>query len=229
MNAEPRRLAQALGHRFRSEALLVQALTHRSTGPVNNERLEFLGDALIGLVVAELLVARFAEADEGSLSRMRAALVNRDALAELARGLGLGEFLRLGAGELRSGGHARGSILSDALEAVMGAVYLDAGFEAARSVALGLFSAPLGRIDVKQVGKDPKTRLQEWLQSRARPLPEYQILGVEGSQHAQRFKVSCSTSDDGRSSQGEGTSRRRAEQAAAQALLDLIESGDADD
>ena len=224
MNADPQRLAHVLGHRFGQEGLLHQALTHRSASSVNNERLEFLGDALIGLVVAEALAERFADADEGSLSRMRAALVNRDSLAELARGLGLGEFLRLGPGELRTGGHTRDSILADALEAVLGAVYLDAGFATARSVALSLFSAPLGRRGLGRVGKDQKTRLQEWLQSRGRPLPEYNVLGVAGSQHAQRFTVGCLTPGDDRSSRGEGTSRRRAEQAAAQAMLDLIES-----
>ena len=224
MNADPQRLARVLGHDFRRRELLHQALTHRSAGPNNNERLEFVGDALIGLVVGEALLGRFGSADEGSLSRMRASLVNRDALAGLAKGLGLGEFLHLGAGELRTGGHTRSSILADALEAVLGAVYLDAGFEVARTVALGLFAEPLGRIDAERVGKDPKTRLQEWLQSRGRPLPEYSIVAVEGSQHAQRFRVGCRIPDDKCFAGGQGTSRRRAEQAAAEAMLDQIES-----
>jgi ribonuclease III len=219
MNGDRRRLARRLGHRFRREDLLDQALTHRSAGGVNNERLEFLGDALIGFVVAEALVGCLPEADEGTLSRMRAALVKREALAALARGLGLGEYLRLGAGELRTGGYNRDSILADALEAVLGAVYLDGGFDTARTVAMGLFGASLGEVSAAPAGKDPKTQLQELLQAQRRPIPEYQVLSIEGSQHAQAFRVSCLLPDEGTCTQGEGSSRRRAEQAAAQAML----------
>ncbi|MGE5153789.1 MAG: ribonuclease III [Bdellovibrio bacteriovorus] len=219
MNGDRRRLARLLGHQFRREDLLDQALTHRSAGGINNERLEFLGDALIGFVVAEALVGRLPEADEGILSRMRAALVKRESLAELARELTLGEYLRLGAGELRTGGHNRDSILADALEAVLGAVYLDAGFETARAVAMSLFGAPLGQVSAAPAGKDPKTRLQELLQARRRPIPEYQVVSVAGSQHAQSFRVSCLLPDRGILTQGEGSSRRRAEQAAAEAML----------
>lgn len=223
MNADPRRLAQALGHFFKQGGLLEQALTHRSAGPANNERLEFLGDALIGFVIAETLCLRFPQADEGTLSRLRASLVKRESLAKLARGLKLGDYLRLGAGELRTGGHARDSILADALEAVFGAVYLDGGFEAARTVVLNLFAGRLDQTDAAHAGKDPKTRLQEWLQSRKRPLPEYLVLSIGGNQHDQTFTVSCLLNDANESTQGEGTSRRRAEQAAAQAMLERID------
>jgi len=227
VNGDRRRLARLLGHHFRREDLLDQALTHRSAGGPNNERLEFLGDALIGFVVAEALVAGLPEADEGTLSRMRAALVKRESLAELARGLDLGDYLHLGAGELRTGGHNRDSILADALEAVLGAVYLDAGFEAARTVAMGLFRTPLAHLSAAPAGKDPKTRLQELLQSRRRPIPEYQVVSVGGTQHAQSFRVSCLLPDQGTVTQGEGSSRRRAEQAAAEAMLGrLAESAD---
>ncbi|EXJ14705.1 ribonuclease III [Imhoffiella purpurea] len=223
MSADPRRLAQLLGHLFDRGGLLEQALTHRSAGPVNNERLEFLGDALIGFVIAEALCLRFPQADEGTLSRLRASLVKRDSLARLARGLKLGDYLRLGAGELRTGGHARDSILADALEAVFGAVYIDAGFEKARTVVLNLFANRLEQTDAAHAGKDPKTRLQEWLQSRKRPLPEYLVLSIGGDQHDQTFTVSCLLNDVDVSTRGEGTSRRRAEQAAAQAMLERIE------
>jgi ribonuclease-3 len=227
MNADPARLARAIGHGFRRPDLLAQALTHRSAAAANNERLEFLGDALIGFVVAEVLVQRFADADEGTLSRMRAALVKRETLAELARGLDLGSYLRLGAGEVRTGGHTRDSILADALEAVLGAVYLDIGFEGARRVVLDLLEVPLGRISVQRIGKDPKTRLQELLQSRRRPIPEYAVVAIGGTQHAQHFTVACTLADDGTTSRGEGSSRRRAEQASAEAMLEQLSSAPA--
>lgn len=222
MNADPERLARVLGHGFGRAELLQQALTHRSAGPLNNERLEFLGDALIGFVVAESLVEAYADADEGSLSRMRAALVKRESLADLARHLRLGDYLLLGAGELRTGGHTRDSILADALEAVLGAIYLDAGFQTARAAALRLFAGPLARISTAHAGKDPKTRLQEHLQAQCRPVPDYAVVDVSGSQHAQRFSVQCTLTDEGLVSRGEGSSRRRAEQAAAEAMLGAI-------
>ncbi len=223
MNADPRRLARVLGHGFEREELLERALTHRSAGPLNNERLEFLGDALIGFLMAEVLLERFPQADEGALSRMRASLVNRESLAELARGMQLGDYLRLGAGELRTGGQGRDSILADALEAVLGAVFLDAGFAATRTLVLRLFAPRLEQTIAIQAAKDPKTRLQEWLQSRKRPLPEYLVLDIGGDQHAQTFTVSCLLPDADVRTQGEGSSRRRAEQAAAQAMLERIE------
>jgi ribonuclease-3 len=203
--------------------LLGQALTHRSLGAGNNERMEFLGDALLGFVIAQALWERFPEADEHLLTRMRASLVREQTLATLARGLALGDYLRMGAGELRSGGHAKDSILADTLEAVLAAVYLDQGMEAASAVVLGIFHEPLADIRLDEVTKDPKTRLQELLQARHRPLPEYAITAVGGTQHRQVFRVSCRLPDDGTGAEGDGTSRRRAEQQAAANLLHLLE------
>lgn len=223
MNADPRRLALSLGHHFKREELLEQGLTHRSAGSLNNERLEFLGDALIGFIIAEVLWERFPEADEGTLSRLRASLVKRESLSGLARDLCLGDYLRLGAGELRTGGHARDSILADALEAVLGAVYLDAGFAATRTVVMTLFASRLDETGEVQSGKDPKTRLQEWLQSRKRPLPEYLVIAIGGDQHDQIFTVSCLLTDTDLRTLGDGSSRRRAEQSAAEAMLEQIE------
>lgn len=223
MNADPRRLARALGHGFQRQDVLELALTHRSMASANNERLEFLGDALLGFVIAEALCERFPEADEGRLSRMRATLVKRESLARLARELRLGDYLRLGAGEVRTGGHTRDSILADAFEAVLGAVYLDAGFEAARAVILARFAEPLAQMSMTRSGKDPKTRLQEWLQARRRPLPEYAVLATRGQDHAQIFTVACSLTDEECSTRAEGSSRRRAEQAAAEAMLEHLD------
>ena len=225
MKGNPEQLARGLGHGFREHGLLVRALTHRSVSGENNERLEFVGDALLGFVIAEALWERFPDADEGRLSRLRASLVKRESLATLARGLDLGAYLRLGAGELRSGGHARESILADALEAVFAAVYLDAGFAAAREVILSVFATPLEHVQGAGMSKDPKTRLQELLQALKRPLPEYQVLQVTGSDHTQRFKVRCTLANSAEGAQGEGTSRRRAEQRAAERMLDLLAAG----
>jgi ribonuclease-3 len=222
VNGDLGRLAGALGHGFRDGDLLEQALTHRSAGSSNNERLEFLGDALIGFVIAEALLEAFPGADEGSLSRMRASVVKRESLARLARDLDLGSYLRLGSGELRAGGYTRDSILSDALEAVLGAVYLDAGYDSAHEVVLRLFEEPLRLAVAQRGGKDPKTRLQELLQARKRPLPEYDVTDIGGTQHAQSFTVTCVLPDELRASQGVGSSRRRAEQAAAAAMLEQI-------
>lgn len=222
MTGDPERLARLLGCRFEREALLAQALTHRSAWGENNERLEFLGDALLGFVIAEVLWERFPDADEGRLSRLRASLVKKESLADLARGMGLGEFLHLGAGELRSGGHARDSILADALEAVFAAVFLDQGFIPARDVILSVFAAPLERTLAAGTSKDPKTRLQELLQAGKRPLPVYEVLRVSGSQHAQEFLVRCALADADRAAEGQGTSRRRAEQQAAEQMLGLL-------
>lgn len=224
MTPDLTRLSRALGQPGLREGLLTQALTHRSAGPVNNERLEFLGDALLGFVIAEALLERFPQADEGQLSRMRATLVRQDSLAGLARGLALGDYLRLGAGEVRTGGHARDSILADALEALFAAVYLDQGFETARAVILGVFGPSFEGLSAASGGKDPKTRLQELLQSRRRPLPEYQVTEVLGSPHAQCFRVRCVLPDDGSVALGDGSSRRRAEQQAAETLLKDLEA-----
>ena len=219
MRAPQERLASALDYRFHDERLLDQALTHRSAAGLNNERLEYLGDALLDFFVAEALYFRFDEADEEQLSRLRARMVKKESLAAVARSLGMGDYLRLGAGELRSGGHARDSILADATEAVLAAVYLDGGLEAAKRVTLRLFRPLLEEIDLEQTLKDPKTRLQEYLQAQRNPLPEYGIQEVSGSQHQQEFKVYCRVPALELESLGTGSSRRRAEQQAAQNLL----------
>jgi ribonuclease-3 len=223
VNADFERLTRALGCQIRQRRVLERALTHRSASSSNNERLEFLGDALLGFVIAEELVERFSLADEGQLSRLRASLVKRETLSTLARKLELGDYLYLGAGELRTGGHTRDSILADALEAVVAAVYLDRGFESARAVILSLFGDLLTVASEKATVKDPKTRLQEFLQGRSRPLPHYEVLSVSGRQHAQLFRVRCSLTDGAEVSEGEGTSRRRAEQQAALAMLKSVE------
>jgi ribonuclease-3 len=231
MSTDPRVLVQTLlGEDARlSPDLLERALTHRSAGRANNERLEFLGDAALGLVMAEALCDRFPDADEGELSRRRAALVNKDNLAAVARELRLGDYLRLGPGELRTGGHARDSILADALEAVIGAVHADLGLDAVRGMLLRIFAASLDRVASREAVKDPKTRLQEWLQARRRPVPEYGLVEVTGAAHDQHFVVFCKLTDVAAEARGEGGSRRRAEQdAAARMLDDLTAAGDGD-
>jgi len=221
MSMDPQALVQTLlgkGGRLRAD-LLERALTHRSAGRNNNERLEFLGDAALGLVMAEALWARFPDADEGELSRRRAALVNKDSLAEVARALRLGDYLRLGAGELRTGGHTRDSILADAMEAIIGAAYADLGLDAARTMVLRIFAEPLERVAARDAVKDPKTRLQEWLQARRRPVPEYSVITLSGAAHDQHFVVLCRLPDDAAETRGQGGSRRRAEQDAAARML----------
>jgi len=211
--------AGSLGHRFRDEALLTLALTHRSaTGP-HNERLEFLGDAVLGLVTAEALYAAHPGADEGLLSRLRARLVRRETLERLARQLDLGRHLRLGSGELRSGGHHRGSILANALEALIGAVYLDGGLGPARQVVEGLLAEDIAALPADVDLRDPKTRLQELLQGRGQPPPVYVLDDVAGQDHQQRFSVTCRIDALGLSFQGQGLSRRAAEQDAALCAL----------
>jgi len=214
--------AARLGHRFADPAVLTAALTHRSAGRANYERLEFLGDAVLTLVVSELLYREFPTASEGDLSRYRATLVSGSMLAAVATELGLGEQLRLGGGELKSGGFRRGSILSDALEGVIGAVYVDGGFEAARGVVGRLYAGRLERLPVPHELKDAKTRLQEELQRRGLPLPAYVVESVSGEPHEQHFAVACEVSSLKLKTQGEGSSRRRAEQEAAQRLLDAL-------
>ncbi len=216
------RLERRLGFQFHDRGLLKQALTHRSAGQHNNERLEFVGDAVLGMIVADQLYQRFAQANEGQMSRLRASLVKREALAEVAHGLSLGDYLILGEGEQRSGGHQRDSILADALEAIIGAVYRDQGFEAARALVLRLWRKQLDGLTLDQEQKDPKTRLQEWLQARGHALPVYEITRVEGKQHQQVFHVACRVAALGRTLVAQGGSRRKAEQAAAAALLDEL-------
>ena len=207
---------ERLDYVFRQPDLIRQALTHRSYGAPNNERLEFVGDAVLNCVVALALYERFPQTPEGDLSRARASLVNRDTLARVARRLELGEAIRLGEGELKSGGADRGSILADALEAVFGAVFLDAGFDAARRVVVAAYGEELALADPATLGKDPKTRLQEWLQARRIAVPEYVVVATHGEAHAQQFAVECRIPSLGLTTQGEGASRRAAEQDAAQ-------------
>ena len=205
-----------LGHVFGAPDLLAQALTHRSHNSRHNERLEFVGDAVLNCVVALALYERFPNTDEGDLSRARASLVNRDTLARLARRLGLGDAVKLGEGELKSGGADRGSILADALEAVFGAVFVDGGFEAAKRVIVAAYGEELALADPATLGKDPKTRLQEWLQARRIPVPEYAVVGTHGEAHAQQFAVECRIPQLDLVASGAGSSRRAAEQDAAQ-------------
>lgn len=212
-----------LGHRFDDPDLLRRALTHRSAGSKNNERLEFLGDSLVNLIVADALFRRWPRCDEGELTRARAALVREAALALIARTLQLGDRLELGPGELKSGGFRRDSILADALEAVVGAIYLDAGFESCRDTVLPWFEPSIAALPVGKTAKDAKTRLQEWLQARQQALPEYRLVSAEGEDHDKTFNVVCVMDEAGVETPGSGPSRRQAEQAAAQAALDLIE------
>ena len=218
-------LLKTLGRGFADEGLLELALTHRSAGGRNNERLEFLGDALINACVAEALYRRHGDLEEGDLSRLRANLVNQEALAEVAREMDLGSYLVLGPGELKTGGHRRASILADALEALVGAVFLDAGFDAAQDVVLRMLETRLAAPPPTESLKDPKTRLQEVLQARDLPLPVYAVESVRGEPHRQMFRVSCSVETLDVRTEGEAGSRRAAEQEAARHALERIERG----
>ncbi|MFP4154341.1 MAG: ribonuclease III [Halothiobacillaceae bacterium] len=215
----PEQLAGRLGLSFRDEALFHRALRHRSAGSSNNERLEFLGDGVLNFVIAEQLFEKRPDAPEGELSRLRATLVREGTLAEIARELDLGAYLTLGSGELKSGGFRRSSILADALEALIGAVYLDRGFEAARNLVRDLFDDRLADLPKAADLKDPKTRLQEYLQARQLELPRYEVLEVRGAAHAQTFRVVCVVDARGIVAEGTGSSRRKAEQAAAEDML----------
>lgn len=219
---KPARLETALGHTFGRAELLLQALTHRSYGSPHNERLEFLGDSVLNCVIASVLYERFASLREGDLSRQRANLVCQDALAEIAQSLDLGNYLRLGEGELKSGGFRRPSILADALEAIFGAIYLEAGFTAARAAIERLYLPLLERVNPKESGKDPKTLLQEILQARRLPLPHYALVATRGEAHEQQFEVECRLPALDICVTGQGASRRAAEQAAARAAIDQM-------
>ncbi len=216
-------LESRLGHAFANADLARQALTHRSFGAPHNERLEFLGDALLNCTVATLLYERFPSQPEGDLSRLRAGLVNQSSLSEVALRLGLGERLRLGEGELKSGGFRRPSILADALEALLGAVFLDAGFDATRRAVAAIFAEKLDNAANKPVSKDPKTALQEHLQGRGLQLPRYSVQKTEGEAHEQTFVVECRVDDLGMMASGKGPSRRAAEQSAAEGVLAELE------
>ena len=211
---------RSLGYVFRDRDLLVRALTHRSYGAAHNERLEFLGDSVVNCAIALELYRRFPALTEGELSRLRASLVSQPALAAIANTYCLGENLKLGEGELRSGGARRPSIVADALEAFVGAVSLDGGFDAAANVVHTLFAAALAQLDPLTSGKDAKTLLQEYLQSRKLALPRYSVLTVSGEAHEQLFHVECEIPQLSIRAQGEGTSRRSAEQQAARAAYD---------
>lgn len=214
------RLCAALSYRFQRPEWLQEALTHRSASASNNERLEFLGDALLSVVIAEYLFHRYPKASEGELSRLRASLVKGETLAELARSLNLGDLLQLGQGEIKSGGGQRESILSDALEAVFGAAYLDGGLTACRAVILHLYREHLEELASASDLKDPKTRLQEYQQARQQPLPVYRVLEISGEPHAQSFKVECAIAEF--RAIATGNSRRKAEQEAARQVLEQI-------
>ena len=215
-------LQKAIGHRFSRLELLQQAVTHRSFGSPHNEQLEFLGDSIVNCVTAIALFERFGELREGDMSRLRANLVRQEALHRLAEGLKLGEYLRLGEGEMKSGGHRRPSILADALEAIFAAVFLDAGFEAAKAVIDQLYASSIASLDPARALKDPKTALQEWLQGRRMPLPKYSLADARGEAHQQEFEVECEITGLGLKTRGIGVSRRAAEQQSAQRALELL-------
>ncbi len=212
-------LSRRIGHSFTDEALFELALTHRSCGKKNNERLEFLGDSILNFVIADDLFERFPKAKEGELSRLRARMVKGVTLSEVARELGLGDYLRLGSGELKSGGYRRDSILADAVEAIIGAIYLDSDMDTARGFILSWFKDRLEKLDLNESMKDSKTRLQEFLQSRRLALPEYELMNVEGEAHAQTFYIDCQVDGLKKVAKGIGNSRRQAEQEAAKNAL----------
>jgi len=221
VNAE--KFSALTGYQFRRQELLEQALTHRSySRSTNNERLEFLGDSVLNLAISIHIYHRFAAADEGDLSRIRASLVKQDTLAEVAREIDLGDYIHLGGGELKSGGYRRASILSDALEAVIGAVYLDSDYENAEAAILHLFSGQLKSIDDVANLKDPKTQLQEYLQAQKKSLPIYEVEKTSGKSHSQVFTIKCQLADLDLQSSGSGTSRKKAEQQAAQKILNKL-------
>ncbi len=221
-------IQRTLGYRFQQPRLLQRALTHRSFGADHNERLEFLGDAVLSVAVSTLLFERFSGSDEGDLTRVRAHLVREDSLHRVALVLGLPDVLRLSEGEARGGGAQRPSILADAVEAVIGAVFVDGGFEPAHALVRRLFGELIVSTDVESWSKDAKTELQEWLQARRMPVPTYRITGTRGQAHAQTFDVECAVPDLGLTERGEGRSRRIAEQEAARRMLGVLKSTDKD-
>lgn len=224
MNKRPlTELCKLLDYEFRDAELLHQALTHRSAGSGNNERLEFLGDSVLNFVIADELFRMYPGLREGDLSRLRASLVNGESLADIARELGVGEFITLGAGELRSGGHRRSSILADCIESLIGAVYCDSSFERCRQLILHLYRHKLKNIPDPKSLKDPKTRLQEWLQARRHDLPRYEVVHVSGKAHEQLFEVRCSIEEPHVVATARGRSRRKAEQLAAESALERLQ------
>jgi ribonuclease-3 len=216
-------LSRKIGYEFSDITIFDKALTHRSAGGVNNERMEFLGDSILGFIIADVLYAKLGRANEGDMSRLRSNLVKGETLAEIAKGINLGKYLRLGPGEYRSGGHSRTSILADGLEAVIAAVYLDGGLDSARNVITKLYQDRIENITTKNNLKDPKTRLQEHLQARHLNLPTYTVLEVTGEQHNQHFIIKCDVGDLSLQTIADGPSRRKAEQQAAEQILNELE------
>ena len=226
MDARLDALQQRLGHRFAQPALLARALTHRSWGAEHNERLEFLGDAVLSMAISGLLFDRLSDSDEGELTRVRAHLVREDSLHRTALALALPEALRLSDGEARGGGAQRPSILADAVEALIGAVFVDGGYAAAAALVQRLFGEIIQDTEAESWAKDAKTELQEWLQARRLAVPAYRIVATRGQAHAQTFEVECAVAALGMAQNGEGRSRRTAEQEAARRLLDALKSSD---
>ena len=218
----PEELYQRINYTFKDQGLIKTAVTHRSASNQNNERMEFLGDSILGYVISNELYKRFPEAQEGQLSRLRASLVKGETLADIARSLDLGDYLIMGSGELKSGGFRRSSILADAFEAIIGAIYLDNGIQDAEKFILKYFTVRLEACDPSKAEKDPKTRLQELLQAESSSLPVYTVLNIEGEAHKQKFEVECYLAERNMKQVAEGASRRKAEQAAAKKLLDKI-------
>ena len=223
-NLIKKRLLQRLGHDFKDPQLVELALTHRSCGARNNERLEFLGDSILNFTIGDALFLKFPNAKEGQLSRLRAQLVKGETLAEIAREFDLGDCLNLGEGELKSGGFRRDSILADAVEAIIGAVYVDAGMEACRDRILCWYQQRLETISLEETLKDPKTRLQELMQARRKPLPQYEVVSIDGEAHAQLFTVQCQTALLSTPTEAQASSRRTAEKLAAEEALRLIQA-----
>ena len=222
MSRSNKALERRIGYNFNDESLLTLALTHRSVGANNNERLEFLGDSILNFVIAEALFRQFPKAREGQLSRLRAQLVKGVTLAEIAIEFGLGDYLLLGSGELKSGGFRRESILADAVESIIGAIFNDTGFEASKERILHWYSSRLDSLSLQDNQKDPKTRLQEFLQSRQQELPKYEVVSVQGEAHAQTFFVECIIGMLKQKSEGQGSSRRIAEQQSARRALTAL-------
>lgn len=222
MNNAILKLSQRLGYEFKNTDLVELALTHRSCGGENNERLEFLGDSIVNMVIAEALFHQFPAAKEGKLSRLRARMVKGVTLAELARDFGLGDFLRLGSGEMKSGGFRRESILADTVEALIGAIFLDSDMDTVQACILSWYKERLAALTLDDPMKDPKTRLQEHLQSKQEPLPKYHVLDIEGDAHEQVFNVHCEIKSLQQPIKGTGSSRRIAEQQAAAEALQIL-------
>lgn len=218
------KLYKKLGYEFKDEALLTTALTHRSAAKSHNERLEFLGDAILGMIVAEKLFKVFPDIPEGKLTRMRSTLVKGETLAELAVEADMGKLLKLGPGEMKSGGHRRSSILADAMEAVFGAIYLEAGIEVTKTVIIAMLKKRIEKLDPNEHPKDSKTQLQEFLQARKIPLPNYDVTAIDGQDHEQTFKVTCSVTPLDEPVVGIGKSRRKAEQEAAKNTLKKLKN-----